>query len=207
MRRFLWLPLLLCLAAPLGASGPSATPEVDAVLTHLRQMSSGLQTLQSDFVQEKHLSVFQEVLTSRGRFLFARPDKLRWELTEPVAAGFVLSGDQGRRWHARSGRSEPFDLEREPVMKLVAEQLIAWAGADFQRLRQQYRIQVVTAEPVVLRLEPKGAAAGFLDHLRVAFAPGGRHVAAVEIHEKDGDSTRIRFENGRINALLPEDAF
>lgn len=202
MRRLLWLPLLLCLAGPVGAAS-----EVDAVLAHLRQTASGVQSLQSDFVQEKHLSVFEEVLTSRGRFLFARPDKLRWELTEPVAAGFVLTGDQGRRWHARTGRSEPFDLEREPVMKLVAEQLIAWAAADFERLRRQYRIQVLSAEPVVLRLEPQGAAGGFLDHLRVAFAPGDRHVAAVEVHEKDGDSTRIRFENSRINAPLPEDAF
>ena len=41
----------------------------------------------------------------------------------------------------------------------------------------------------------------------VAFAPDGSHVQAVEVHEKDGDFTRRRFFNTRVNGPLPKDAF
>ncbi len=204
----LWIALLLLLtvaAGPVAAAEPA--PAVARVLARLQELAAGVNTLASDFVQEKHLAVFQEVLQSKGRLYFQRPDRLRWELTAPVASGFVLDGGRGRRWNSRSGEEEDFQLDREPVMKLVAEQLFAWAGGDFTRLRQQYRISVLNAAPVVLRLEPLAAASGFLDYLRVAFAADGRHVEVVEVHEKDGDFTRIRFIDTRLNLPLPADTF
>lgn len=205
MRKFLTLLFFLCLT-PLAAWAAPVAGDDAVVLAQLQRLSADVATLQSDFVQEKHLAMFQEVLRSRGRFYFARPDRLRWELIEPVAAGFVLDGGKGRRWNARSGRQEPFELAREPVMQLVAEQLFAWAGADFEQLRRSYRITVVQRAPVVLKLVPL-AAGGFLDHLRVAFAEDGRHVALVEVHEQGGDFTRIRFVGATVNAPLRGDIF
>ncbi len=178
------------------------------VLNRLEEMAAAVKTLQSEFVQEKHLAIFRENLVSQGRFFFQKPDRLRWELVAPVQTGFVLNGGEGRRWHGRTGRTEVFRLEREPIMKLVAEQLLAWAGADFQRLRQEYSIIVLNTEPVTLRLEPLGAAAGnFLDHLQVTFAAGERHMETIEVHEKSGDFTRIRFGAARLNAPVPPGTF
>jgi outer membrane lipoprotein-sorting protein len=208
MRIFLLSLLLLAITAAVSPAAVTApAPAVEPVLARLQKLAAGVTTLASDFIQEKHLAVFQEVLQSKGHFYFQRPDRLRWELTAPVASGFVLDGGRGYRWNARSGRTEDFSLDREPVMKLVAGQLFAWAGGDFNRLRQEYRISVLGEAPVVLRLEPLAATGGFLDHLRVAFAVDGRHVETVEVHEQDGDFTRIRFVNTHLNVPLPADAF
>lgn len=204
MRRLILSILLLILPCAVAAAEPA---QPDALLARLQQKAAGVKTLQSDFTQEKHLAMFKEVLLSRGRFVFGRPDRLRWEIVEPVGTGFVIAGGKGRRWHARTGRSEPFTLEREPVMKLVAEQLLAWAGADFDLLRRQYKIRVVSEEPAVLRLEPLAPGQGFLDHLQVAFAPGGGYMTAVEVHEKGGDYTRIRFQEPVVNGAVAEDLF
>lgn len=206
MRKIVTLLFLLWMTPWASWAAPAAGDDA-AVLAQLQRLAADVDTLQSDFVQEKHLAMFQEVLHSRGRFYFARPDRLRWELTEPVAAGFVLDGGKGRRWNARSGRQEPFELSREPVLQLVAEQLFAWAGADFERLRRSYRIAVVQRTPVVLKLEPLAGAGGYLDHLRVAFAEDGRHVAMVEVHEQGGDFTRIRFVGATVNAPLRGNLF
>lgn len=201
MRNALWLLLWLCLfPATAGAA------EVESVLTHLEGVAAGVKSLSSDFVQEKHLAMFDEVMTSKGRFLFVKPDRLRWELLEPVKSGFVLKGNEGRRWSDRSGRTEPFDLAREPVMKLVAEQLLSWARADFAKLRQEYRISLVREKPVQLRLDPL-AKGGTLDYLLITFATNETHVESVEIHDKDGDFTRIRFLAATVNGPIAKELF
>jgi outer membrane lipoprotein-sorting protein len=205
MKRLSIAVALLLLNSSLWAAEP-LRPE-DPILALLQKRAANVETLASDFIQEKHLAVFREVLISKGLFLYARPDRLRWELTDPVRSGFVLEGEKGRRWHQHTGRSTPFTLSREPVMKLVAEQLLAWAVADFDRLRKQYQISVIGRAPVALRLEPLAGAEEFLDHLQVVFAADGSHVQSVEVHERGGDFTRIRFIDGVVNGPLPADAF
>jgi outer membrane lipoprotein-sorting protein len=191
----LWLP-----AAVFAAS-------TDAVLDRLHGLAAEVDSLASDFSQEKYLSVFQDVLPAKGRFYYRKPDKLRWEMTEPVVSGFVLDGDKGRRWQEAGSRGERFDIAREPVMKIVADQLLAWTRADFDGLRRDYRISLTGEKPVQLRLDPKGAAAGFLDHLAITFATDGRHVQQVEVHEKGGDYTRITFHDTVVNGPLADDLF
>lgn len=199
--------ILLFTAGPVAAD--TVTPDgSSAIFSSLERTAGAVKTISSDFVQEKHLSMFKTVLTSKGRFYFSKPDLLRWELTAPVASGFVLKGEKGRRWHERTGRSESFQISQEPVMKLVSDQLFAWARADFQWLKKEYRISVLAESPVALRLEPRSAAtAGFLHHLLINFSADGRYVRSVELHEKDGDYTRIRFVNAAVNKPLQADLF
>ena len=205
--------LLLCTAFLLGAgsalAGATAAPPGNAALfATLERTAGSVQTLASDFVQEKYLGMFKTVLSSKGRFYFRRPDALRWELTAPVASGFVLKGEHGRRWHERTGRTESFQISQEPIMKLVSDQLFAWARADFSWLEQEYRISVLSEAPVALRLEPRSAAvAGFLRYLLINFSADGRYVRSVELHELDGDYTRINFVNTAVNKPLPADLF
>ena len=191
---------LLCPSARAAEGG-------DPILAHLEAVSARVQTLSSDFTQQKYLAVFKEALVSRGRFYYRKPDRLRWELTAPVVSGFALNGQTGRRWQGSERSSRCFELDRDPVMKIVAEQLLAWARADFPWLRAHYRIRVVGSKPVRLRLEPLFATGGFLDHLEIRFAPDGSHVQQVELHEKDGDYTRIRFSDTVVNGPLADGLF
>jgi outer membrane lipoprotein-sorting protein len=180
---------------------------LDEVLGRLNELANGVETLSSDFSQEKYLSVFRDVLPAKGRFYYQKPDQLRWEMTDPIVSGFVLNGQTGRRWQKAGSRGERFDIAREPVMKIVADQLLAWTRADFDSLRRDYRITLAGEAPVRLRLAPKGAASGFLDHLAIIFAKDGRHVRQVEVHEKGGDYTRITFHDTIVNGPLADELF
>lgn len=212
MRRILGMVLALALAAAGPAFPAQGEPEPAGIpaplLRRMEQAASGVSTLASDFVQEKHLGIFKTVVTSRGRFHYQKPDRLRWELREPFASGFALNGSRGRRWHQRTGRTESFDVRQDPIMKAVSDQIFAWANADFAGLGREYRIHILSENPVSMRLEPLSAAmAASLDHLQITFSPDGKYVRAVEIHEKDGDFTRIRFVDTVVNPPLGPDLF
>ncbi|OGV73993.1 MAG: hypothetical protein A3K19_22725 [Lentisphaerae bacterium RIFOXYB12_FULL_65_16] len=204
------LIILLFLCGLPGACGEdTALSAADrAVLARLEEAAGRVTTLTADMVQEKRLAVFAETLVSKGRFCFAKPDRLRWELTEPVRTGFVLNGRKGYRWHARAEIREDFSISREPVMKVVADQLMAWTRADFKWIQDEYRITVLQASPASLRLDPKREGMlKYVDHLQITFAPDGTYVCQVDLFEKDGDSTRLEFRNPVTNGPLPDDIF
>ena len=203
------LALALC-ALLFAAPAPCAhAQEADeTVFEHLQSLAAEVQTIQSSFVQEKHLSLFKHVIRSTGRFAFAHPDSLRWEYVKPSPMGFSMSGGKGRQWDAASGLDKEFDPASDPIMAVVAEQLFSWTTFDLDALRREYAITVDTGAPVRLRLEPVRAGMHeFIDHLDVEFAEDGQSVRRVEIHEQDGDFTRIVFSDTVINAPLPEGTF
>jgi len=195
------LLLSLLVAAP-----PSGAATTDEVLSRLARSAAGIETLQARIVQEKRLEMFQDTVISKGRFAYRRPDRLRWELTDPVATGFVIAGSSGRRWHGLTGRTEPFELERDPMMKVVAGQLLGWARADFGAMRRDYRIAVVSEAPITLQLEPLAASA-FVARVTMVFARSGDHVESVTVEEMGGDRTVMRFTDVEVNQPLPDGLF
>jgi outer membrane lipoprotein-sorting protein len=200
--------LLLALAVPALAADETGLPEAsDALFARMERAAAEVRTISSGFLQEKRLAVFRSVVSSRGRFHFQKPLLLRWETTEPFASGFVLNGDSGRRWHERTGKEERFDVRRDPVMKAVTEQILAWAKPDFSWLRKEYRIQVLSEAPPAFRLSPRADSAEAPDHVRITLSADGRHVRVVEIREKDGDSTVIRFVDTVLNRPIPPSLF
>ena len=62
------------------------------IFSEIAGSASQVKTLAGDFIQEKHLSMLNNVLTSKGRFFYKREAKLRWELTDPLdkAGGGII---------------------------------------------------------------------------------------------------------------------
>jgi len=182
--------------------------DIEQVMLELKQSAAETETLSSSFEQEKHLSIFSEKLLSQGRFVYQKPDRLRWELLTPVASGFVLQGKQGQRWNRLSQEQGRFSVETDPIMGMIAQQLLAWARVDLDWLQKRYRMALQSAEPVSLRLYPLDQGeAGFIDYLQILFADDRRHVAEVLMVEQEGDSTLLRFNDVQINTQLPATAF
>jgi len=199
---------LLCAPAFPASAEPQGRDVPESLYARMERAAAGVSTISSDFVMEKHLAMFRKAVTSKGRFLFRKPDLLRWETTEPVASGFVLNGNEGRRWHERTGGEERFDVRRDPVMRIVSEQILAWAKPDFAWLRKEYRIRLLSEDPLSLRLDPLSpSGAGMPDHLRITLSADERTVRTVEIHDKDGDFTVIRFVGTVLNRPIPPSLF
>lgn len=201
--------LLLLLSVPLICLAAEQQPDrLAAVLQRLKPAAEATRTLSSSFVQEKHLAIFAEQLLSRGRFVYQKPDRLRWELLTPVASGFVLNGKEGVRWNGLSKETSSFRIDHDPLMGMIARQLLAWAQLDTDWLRSRYRIELRSEQPVVFQLFPRDPGeANFIESLQVHFAADLRYVETVEMDEKGGDKTLLRFQDVQLNQELPAGAF
>lgn len=200
--------LLLVSLALCWSVSPCLAEDEAQVLRRIQEAAAEVRTIQADFQQVKHLAVFQTDMLTKGRMLLEKPDKLRWEYLEPSASGFMVNGADAIRWNELVREPERFSIDDDMAAKIVAEQLLAWASVDLERLRGNFSITVEQAEPPVLRLLPRSEQLReFLEHIQISFAADARVVRQVVIQEKDGDDTKLYFENVRINEPLPENVF
>ena len=211
--RHLWFIVLVWFVSVINFPGwPAVASESRRdkakIFSEIAAAASQVETLTSEFTQEKHLRMLDKVLISKGRFFYKRDNRLRWELKDPVVSGFAVNGDYAARWDGQTDLPQRFNVSRVPFIKIFSGQVFSWAKADFERLQKQYHILVLSDEPVDLKLNPKfDREKKFLDHLRIVFAANAGHVRTVEVHEPDGDFTAIRFFNTQINSPLPDSLF
>jgi outer membrane lipoprotein-sorting protein len=212
MKRIIFIFLILLVPGGVFSSqlqkSQNSPEDKDRIFSEIATAAIKVTSLESDFVQERHLSMLEDVLISRGRFYYKKRARLRWELTNPVSSGFAVSGKKAKRWDAKSGRTQTFEVYRVPFIKLFTDQVFAWATADFKQLKKNYKINVLNNSPVDLKLVPiRSQEKKYLAHFRIAFTADASHVNTVEVHETGGDFTRIRFFNTIINTPLPNTLF
>lgn len=207
---FSLLSLMLLAIPALGirAETAAAPDDLSEVLSLLSRNSRQVETLSCEFTQEKHLEILEEVLASTGSFSFQRPDRLRWEIIEPVSSGIIVSGKDGGTWHDRTGESEHFKVQDVPAVRILSGQLFAFATMDFDALKDQFQIALVQKEPAVILLTPHAVEMqDYIKSLRVTIDPNGQHVETVRMNESDGDYTMIHFRNVELNIPLGKDLF
>ena len=214
MKRITFICLLLLVILPCGVfssplqKGQKGSQEKDRIFAELAKAAITVTTLKSDFVQERHLDMLEDVLISRGRFYYKKQKRLRWELTKPITSGFAVNGKRAKRWDGKSGRTQTFEVHQVPFIKLFTDQVFAWATADFKKLQKEYQITVLSDAPVDLKLVPiRSQEKKHLAHFRIVFTADGSHVNAVEVHETGGDFTRINFFNTIVNHSLSDTLF
>jgi len=72
------------------AAEPVQQTEND-VFARISKAVKEVYTLSSAFGQERHTPMLKDAMISKGRFLFARPGRIRWETVDPVPAGFSVN--------------------------------------------------------------------------------------------------------------------
>ena len=178
------------------------------VFACIEKTVSMINAVSSEFRQERRLAMLKEPVVSSGRFYYEKPDKLRWEFISPDPSGFLVNGKFAKQWKGKNNPPEAFDIQHNPVIQLIVDQLMAWTKADFAWIEQRYVISVVKESPIVLKLVPRSSKEKkYIDHMLISFEIDTHYTNAVDIIEKGGDSTHIGFLNMIINNSPQKELF
>ena len=186
------LPLLLL--APLAAQKPLAGEARTQLLKQVEVKMSKVQHVSAAFTQEKHDSLFGDVLKSKGHILYGRPDKLRWEYRAPFQSILIVAGDDVAKFEIEEGKRRRLELGKtKDVLLVVMEQIRSWFRGDFTAAERHYDVKVF-AEPARVTLTPKDKALKkTLASIELAFAKDLQSVTRVTIREASGDHTVMSF--------------
>jgi outer membrane lipoprotein-sorting protein len=180
----------------------------EELLSLLEENLKASKTLQAKFVQEKHLSLFRDVLVSRGLLAFAVPSRLRWEITEPFHSLLLMNGSELAKYDFSGGKPRRLKLPAADALYEVMAQIAGLHQGKFGEEAKNYELQLYRGESVRLVLVPKNKKMKqFIQGIEIKFSKTLDSVSSVVIREGGDDFTLITFGEVSLNPALPDSLF
>ena len=191
---FIFLGVLLCL---LGFTNSHAAASLAQLATRLDKAS----VVHAEFSQTKTLLALKRPLKTAGRMVFARNRGVLWQIERPYQASYTLSADRVVEIGPDGARKVRAARE-VPALSQIGRVFEALFQGDAAVLEQYFQVAVGgSTERWRVDLAPKPELARFLKGIS---AQGSQFLETIEVHEAQGDLTRIEFRDSRLDLPLSE---
>jgi outer membrane lipoprotein-sorting protein len=170
------------------------------------EATAATESIQSDFRQEKTLSMLSENINSSGKFWYQKNDKLRMEYRQPYTYLMILNGGkilirEGQKENKISANSNKvFQQINRILIDCVAGSMLE--NPDFQsRIFESNGFFLVELKPEVKNLKE------LYKNINIIIDKKNYTASGIEMFELSGDKTIIRFQNKELNAHIPDSVF
>jgi len=169
-------------------------------------VAAKVQTIKSDFTQEKNLSMLSEKIVSKGKFWFRKENLLRMEYTKPYEYLMILNKDNiyikdGEKESRVSVKSNKiFQQINKIVIDCVQGQV--FNNPDFNTTafesKTAYKVEL---SPIGKTLKQ------FFTNIDVFIDKKDYSVTTIEMNENSGDNTILHFTDREYNTVIPDAVF
>lgn len=168
--------------------------------------SQKIQSIKSDFVQEKNLSLLAEKIVSRGKFWFRKENLVRMEYQHPFHYLMIINGNNvyvkdGQKENKVSTKSNKL-FQKINRLTVDCVQGTIFSNPDFKvkafENGQQYLVEMI---PVAKGLTE------FFSKILVTVDRKDYSVANINMIEQGGDNTLISFQQKEINVSIADAVF
>lgn len=169
-----------------------AQTETDLLTQYAGQINR-VETLQSNFSEEKHLLILDQPIESTGQLSFDKnAQKLYWQYLTPFQNGFLIEKEQVYRLQGKN---------KAPVQnamgRMMAAQMVVWLTLDFNSLKRDYEITVNGRE---LTFTPRNKAHKVVKQITVWLDDKNPQIVKqVRMDEPGGDYIVWTFTQVRLN--------
>lgn len=181
-------------AAPIRPE-PVEGAELQALLEAVERNLGGIRSLRTEFEQEKHLSLFSDVVHARGSCIFARPDCLRFEIHQPFQSVLVVRGSSVAKYELVDSIWRKLELGSPDAVLMVTGQISAWIRGRFTEQDELYEIRAsrLGGDIRVMLLPRPKELSRHIQSIEVLLAKELTRIRSVTIREPGGDYTELRF--------------
>ena len=185
----------------------STMKDSEAFQKKLHSIAAKTTTLQSDFVQIKHLDVLSEDIESNGKLYFKAENLLRWEYTEPLEYLIILKN--GKISIKDEGKVSSYDLSGNETFHKINEMMISSIQGDLLVDQSDYKYEFKESSSYFLvEMYPKEKKVKeFLERIKIYFSKKDYSVEQVKMVEQSGDYTLMKFKNKKLNASISDKTF
>lgn len=184
------------------------TPVKDlrALEEKLNSNLANINSIKSDFIQQKELEYLDETIISKGQFWFKKENQLRWEYNEPFEYAIIL--DKGKFIIQDESIVNVYDINSNQafreinnlIINLVKGSLMEYDKFEIEALENntQYLVKLVPIDTNMRRI---------ISNMEVYIDKSDLTVGKIIMHESESDFTVITFTNKKLNEQIPDSIF
>ncbi len=203
---FLMMSVLMMSAFALQTQSYTKIANIEEIKSKIVKKASETENIHSDFDQEKHMMMFNDVIKSKGVLYFSKPNKLRWEYNSPIRYIIVLDGKQVQIQD--QSKVKTFDLNSNPIFKEVNKLMISSFNGDILNSKDFKVEYYQSSYDYMAKLRPLNSAmANMIETIEIYFNKTDFGVTGLKIVEVGNDYTLIKFQNRIINGKLSTHIF
>ena len=199
----LLIGLLLC-SLSLSAQYQKATDaQKNEVIGKITKASEDMNTMQCDFTQVKELSFMDDKMTSEGKMLYKKPNKIRWEYVTPDK--YIFSSD-GQKI-SMGGKTMPANSSKmfSEISKVMSGGISGNGLVNSPDFDSQF--MVGKDDYQVILTPKKKEIKDIFSTILLYIGKVDNRIRSVELVDKSGDKTTITLKNVKVNAAIDDKVF
>jgi hypothetical protein len=172
---------------------------------NIRQKSGSIETIQADFIQEKHLKILSKPLISKGVLYFKAPGSLRWEYESPVRSVLLMHNGQVNRFvKTGEGFSRDSGVKLQ-AMQVVMDEITLWLSGRFQD-NPNFKATLEPGPKIVLTPR-ENAFTAIIARIDLILSEQPGVINSVTIFENEESLTKLIFKDAILNEPLNDSLF
>ena len=200
--------LLLTLLCAVSAMAASLTAQQEQeVIGKINRTVSGLKSMSCTFTQAKFLSLLSDKMVSEGKMYYIRPNKLRWEYTNPYQYLFIFNGN--KVYVGNKSRKDVIDTNNNKIFKEVARIMMSTVTGTALSNSSDFAIDVadVNNRWQITLIPKKKEMKRMFSNIVLSFDKSNLMISEINIYEKNNDRTNIKLNDIKTNSVVDETLF
>ncbi len=185
----------------------STVKDTLSLIAKINGATTSIQSTESDFTQEKYLSIMTDKVISKGKLYYKAPNLVRWEYTQPYA--YIIVFNNGKIFIKDDKKVKKFDAssnknfsELNDNLTMIIQGKLFSQRKDFNyKYQESDKYYLVTLFPQAKKLKD------LFGSILVYFNKNDYSVYAIKLMEAQKDYTLIRFSNRKNNVQLSNEKF
>jgi len=180
--------------------------EIDNIKSKLAAHAASTNSIESTFIQEKHLWMLDEVLISQGEFLFKKENSVRWQYNTPIQYTIIIHN--GVFTIVNNNKVSEFNIDSNPMFREINNMIVTAIRGDFIDNKDFDAKFFENKDSYLTKLTPTNSqASSMLQLIEIYFNKRNMQVIKVIFREPGDDYTLITFQNNKVNSKLSDDRF
>ncbi len=173
----------------------------------LAKEAADLQSIESDFTQQKYLDVFDETITSKGKFSYKKENMIRMDYSKPLDYLIIINGS--RLKIVSDGKTSTMNLSANKMMNQMQDMLTACMVGDLSRLSSDYELSYFEDNKVYLvKINPVNKNIQmYISGMEIHINKEDMSVDKLRLSETETNYTEYLFTNKKFNSLTDEKIF
>ena len=179
---------------------------VDSFKALLTEKTEQLNSIESDFIQTKHIDMLSENIISKGKFYYKKPNRVCLDYIQPVKYLIVINNDKIKI--NSEGKINIYTLGENKMMKEMNNLISACMTGNLNLLTTEYKLEYKeNADLYWIIVYPRGSAQTYMQEIHIYLDKKDLSVHQLNMIESSSDYTEYLFTNKKQNHEISDEKF